>query len=436
MGTTDDIIFRNCTLPDGAIGSIEVIGVHIVRVGDFGGHGMKEYDMRGARVFPGAIDTHVHFRDFGQEHKEDWTSGPLAAVRGGVTTVLDMPNNAVPITTAERFEQKARHIGHRIVDWRLYLGATGSDQGGTNVDQVQLLVGNKRLCGLKIYNGSSTGNLLVTKREDIKAYLTVCRDAGVLPCFHAESEALMLTKRQGILSSQGALRVCDHCLVRDTEVEVAAVQEILDIWEDVQGPIYFCHISCPESVELIHRARRRTNLPIDIEVCPHHLFLDDTRLRGEDGAFYKMNPPLRSRAQVDRMREYVCTPGMISCIGSDHAPHTTAEKEAGDYDTTPSGVPGVQTLVPLMYELVREGILSIPEFIRLTHAGAQRIFSLHTKQGLASGADADFYFIDDAVRSKIFDGEQRSKCRWTPFAGIRVCKPILTVADGSVYDFR
>lgn len=419
-------IFEECVFSNGSRGSL------IVRDGRFViepemGDTIVRHEMKGCHVFPGAIDTHVHFRDFAWAHKETWETGCRAALRGGVTTVFDMPNNQVPITTAELFDEKLRSIGERPISYRLYLGATGTP---VNTAQIGIVARKRELAGVKIYNGSSTGSLLVSDPRDVRAHLLACAEEGVLPCIHAENEAL-ITKRMRLFKDP---RVCDHCFIRDTEVEVTAVREMLTLADQVGIGIYFCHVSTPEALELILEARERGQIA-HIEVCPHHLYLADDVVTGERGGFFKMNPPLRSRTQVERMRELVCTLDVVDCIGSDHAPHTIEEKRMGTY-ATPSGVPGVQTLVPLLFNFVREGRMSASHYTQITSANAAMIFGLSRKGSLSPGNDADCYFLNPSRPTPITNEEQLTKCGWTPFVGIDACAPVMTVAKGVIYDWR
>jgi len=387
----------------------------------------KDHSRKGRLLaLPGLIDPHVHFRVPGGEHKEDWQTGSLAALHGGVTTVIDMPNTNPALIDFEGIEQKARLIGKPLVDFRLFFGATDS-----NWWQYPYLTDDSRVAGVKVYMGSSTGDLLVSCEKSLRDIFRACARHNIVAAVHAEDEQMIRWHRKKIGREP---TLADHCEIRSTEVEFSAVRTALRFQEETRCKLYFCHISTPESLELIKSAKER-RAEVFAEVCPHHLYLSKQLLLGEDAAFYKMNPPLRTEDQVMKLRKYLCAPGFVDTVASDHAPHTVEEKQSEKFDNIPSGVPGVQTLFPLIYNFVRRGEMSLDHFINLTSRNAARIFNLPAKGRIAPGADADIVLIDHYAEVLMQNEGMKSKCGFTPFDGmIMRGAPKIVVARGQIFN--
>lgn len=387
----------------------------------------KDYSRKGRLLaLPGLIDPHVHFRVPGGEHKEDWKTGSLAALHGGVTTVFDMPNTDPALIDFEGIDQKVKLIGKPLIDFRLFFGATDS-----NWWQYPYLADDSRVAGVKVYMGSSTGDLLVSGEKSLRDIFRACARHSIVAAVHAEDEQMIRWHRKKIGRE---LTLTDHCEIRSTEVELSAVRTALKLQEETRCKVYFCHISTPEALELIKSAKER-RAEVFAEVCPHHLYFSKQLLLGEEAAFYKMNPPLRTKEQVMKLRKYLCMSGYVDTVASDHAPHTVEEKQSEKFDNIPSGVPGVQTLFHLIYDFVHRREMSLDHFINLTSRNASRIFNLHAKGRIAPGADADIVLIDPHEEVLMQNEDMKSKCGFTPYDGmVTRGAPKIVVARGEIYD--
>lgn len=401
---------RGATLPDGSKDTLLIGGEKIIVKNKGCRYADAWITGEGLLALPGLIDPHVHFRIPGGEHKEDWEYGVRAAIAGGVTTVFDMPNTNPPLTTQKRLDKKAEFTGERDIDYRFWFGATNR-----NIHEIKKVAGDPRIIGVKVYMGSSTGGLLVTDEQVLTKIFSVCNAHNLVVGVHAEDETVMRLHRY---SMRREPEIQDHCFIRHTLAEVTAVEKVLKIQDKTKCRLYFCHLSTPEAVELVSRAKER-GATVYAEVCPHHLWLSDERLHGAGPSknFYKMNPPLRSYEQTEKLRQYVCE-GLVDTIGSDHAPHTREEKMRENYDDIPSGVPGVETILPLMFQFVRDGNMSIARFIDITSGNAAKIFGLEHKGKIEAGYDADIVLLDPSKDVLFRHQDMATKCGWTPYIGM------------------
>ena len=356
-------------------------------------------DADGWLVLPGLIDVHVHLRQPGGEHKEDFYTGTCAALAGGVTTVFAMPNTAPAITDAETFE-RALALAERsaVCDYGLFLGATRHN--------ATLKRGHPDLreCGLKIYMGSSTGDLLV---EDFAAqyeHFAHYPPERVI-AVHAEHEpAVRYFEAQG-------LRRPPIC----AELEVARAVALADY---CRRRLHVCHVSTRREVEIIAEAKAR-GVPVTCEFTPHHLFLTEETARARKDALgdllpaslFEMNPPLRSRQDVDALWAGLA---IADCIATDHAPHTLAEKRSAN---PPMGVPGLETMLPLLLTAAHAGKLRLEDIARLCCEGPARVYNIAGKGRIAPGFDADLILVDPDAEWVIGDKPLFTKCNWTPFMG-------------------
>lgn len=344
-------------------------------------------DAEGLLVLPGLIDPHVHLREPGGEHKEDFATGTRAALAGGFTTVLAMPNTAPPIIDRRTLSQALDLAATKAVcDFGLFVGATAS-----NAEHVAQLAD---AVGLKLYMGSSTGSLLVS---DIGAQATHFeRYPGVIGV-HAEDEEAVA---HFVKTGQRRPPLC----------AALAVARALTLAERFQSRLHVCHISTAQELALIRDAKAR-GAPVTCEVTPHHLFLtaqDEDRL----GSLGRMNPPLRASEDVAALWAGLDT---IDSIATDHAPHTMEEKRSA---TPPAGVPGLETALPLMLTAVHDGRLrSLCEIARLMAEGPARSFGLRRKGHISPGHDADVTLVDPDVEWTIGEEPLLTKCGWSPFAG-------------------
>ena len=404
----------NVVLPNGKKKVICVAGTKFLYIDD----GIRFFDDLypdeyingdGLLALPGLIDPHVHFRTPGHTHKEDWDHGAQAAIAGGVTTVFDMPNTNPPLTTQKRLWKKEKLVGERDISYRFWFGATNR-----NFHEIKKIAGDSRVIGVKVYIGSSTGNLLVTDEKILRKIFATCAENNLIVGVHAEQEACMHNNRK-LLDREP--QVSDHGYIRDIEAEWWAVNQVLRLQRETGCKLYLCHLSTSGAVEIAARAKDG-GASVYIEVCPHHLWLPQDKLFGPGPSknFYKVNPPLRKELQLKKLRRYVCE-GLVDTIGSDHAPHTRKEKTQERYDDIPSGMPGVQTILPLIFKLVQMGQMSIERFVELTSGNAARIFGLESKGKLEAGYDADIILIDPEEEVQFRHQDMETKCGWTPFIG-------------------
>jgi dihydroorotase len=420
MSETFDLLIRGgiCATPSGiALADVGVKGGRIAAIGALTSAKAAEiYDAKGLHVLPGVIDTQVHFREPGNEHKEDLESGSRAAVLGGVTGVFEMPNTAPPTTTKLAIEDKlARAKGRMHCDYAFYVGATPQNVGA--LATLERLPG---VCGVKAFLGSSTGTLLLSEENDIRAAL---RGSTRRMAVHSEDEA-RLVERKG-LAKEGDPRT--HPFWRDVETARASTERVLRLAREAGRRLHVLHVTTAEELPLLAAARDFAT----VETTPQHLTLSAPECYERLGTYAQMNPPIRESRHREALWQAVAD-GVIDVIGSDHAPHTRAEKDK-TYPGTPSGMPGVQTLATLLLDHVNAGRLSLERFVDLTSAGAARIFGIAGKGRIVTGYDADFTIIDLKKKKRIENSWIASKCGWTPFDGMETTGwPVATIIRGRI----
>jgi dihydroorotase len=407
LAETFDLVFKGGTVVNHDGASAADIGVRGGRIAEIGsiGEGMagETIDASGLHILPGVIDTQVHFREPGLEHKEDLASGSRSAVLGGVTAVFEMPNTRPPTTSAEALAAKVRAATGRMhCDFAFYVGATRD-----NVDRLAELELQPGAAGVKVFLGSSTGDLLVDDEETLARILATTKRRAA---FHSEDEARLRERislqREGDSSS--------HSEWRDAEAALAATTRLLRLASAAGKRVHVLHVSTGEEMALLALHKDIAS----VEVTPQHLTLATPDAYEILGTKAQMNPPLRDRYHRERLW-WGLERGVVDVLGSDHAPHTLEEKSKS-YPATPSGMPGVQTLVPVMLDHVNAGRLSLARFVDLTSAGPQRIFGIAGKGRIAVGYDADLSIVDLKAERVIENEWIASKCGWTPFAGRRV----------------
>ena len=372
-------------------------------------------DCTGLHVLPGVIDTQVHFREPGMEHKEDLATGTKAAVAGGVTAVFEMPNTKPMTVSAEALSDKlARAAGRAYCDYAFFVGATAD-----NADKLRELERLPGCSGVKIFMGSSTGDLLVSDDATLAAVLASgTRRLAV----HAEDEDRLIERKT--IVAEGA-DVAEHPHWRDTETAVRATTRLLTLARAARRRVNVLHITTAAEMALLAEYRDVAT----VEVTPQHLTLTAPDCYRRLGSRAQMNPPIRDAAEQAGLWRAV-TEGVVDVIGSDHAPHTLEEK-AKPYPQTPSGMPGVQTLVPVMLDHVAAGRLTLARFVDLTSAGPARLYGIAGKGRIAVGYDADFTIVDLKARRTISDSAMFSRSGWTPFDGMEVTGwPVATVIRG------
>jgi dihydroorotase len=376
-------------------------------------------DATGKLVLPGLIDPQVHFREPGLEHKEDLASGSLAALAGGVTSFMEMPNTKPSTTTPELLADKlARARGRVWSDHAFFLGASG--ENAEQLGEWERLPG---CAGVKIFMGSSTGNLLV--RDD--ATLERVLRSGSRRCAVHSEDDYRLTERYAALPA--GTSVLEHAQVRDVETALRSTKRLLDLVEKTGRKVHLLHVSTAEELELLEE--RDLGELVTCEVTPNHLFLAAPDCYARFGTLAQMNPPVRDARHRDALRAALAD-GRIACIGSDHAPHTLEEK-GQPYPKSPSGIPGVQTILPLLLTAVRDGWLTLSDVVRVTCSGPTRVYGIARKGALAPGSDGDLVVVDPDVREPLRLEWLHSRAGYSPYVGLETAGwPVTTVLRGKV----
>ena len=384
-------------------------------------------DAEGALTLPAGIDVHVHFREPGMAIKENWYTGSCAAAAGGITTVIDQPNTIPPTTDRRSFEQKLKLARKKsIIDFGINGGVT------SNIEKLEELWKLGVTAFGEIFMAESTGGLNIDEGTFEEALAEIER-LGAIATIHAEDEEMRLELEKLL---KGDISSDYHSKIRPNACEAAAVQKALELISKLKVRSHFCHVSTLEAIGMIKKekylARKQNKTPLfTCEVTPHHLFLsmrDWERL----GSFGKMNPPLRGshsiKALVNGMND-----GTIDMIASDHAPHLESEKNT-DIMFAPSGVPGVETLMPLMLAAVRKNILPLVQMIMLTSWNPAKVFGLdrQAKGRLEVGFDADLIIVDPRALQPIKVEMLHSKAGWTPFEGMDAIFPQYTLSRGEI----
>ncbi len=414
---TFDTVFRNGTVANhDGIGErdIGLLDGRIAEIGDLSRASAGEtIDCSGLTILPGVIDSQVHFREPGATHKEDLETGSRAAVMGGVTAVFEMPNTNPLTTTAERLADKVSAGTHRMhCDFAFWVGGTHGNV--RDIPELERLPG---AAGIKVFMGSSTGDLLVADDEGVAAILGATRRRAA---FHSEDEARLIERKHLRVAGDPS----SHPVWRDVEAALKSTQRLVRIAREKGARIHVLHISTGDEIDFLRNHKDVAT----VEVTPHHLTLteaDHQRL----GTLVQMNPPVRSAAHRDRIWQGL-TQGIADVLGSDHAPHTLEEK-AKPYPDSPSGMTGVQTLVPVMLDHVNAGRLTLQRFVDLSSAGPARIFGMARKGRIAVGYDADLTIVDMKRRETIRNSWIASRCGWTPYDGVEVTGwPVGTIVRG------
>jgi dihydroorotase len=370
-------------------------------------------DCRGLHVLPGVIDSQVHFREPGATHKEDLETGSRAAALGGVTAVFEMPNtDPLTISAAELDDKLARAKNRMHCDYAFWVG--GTHDNVADIPELERLPG---AVGIKVFMGSSTGKLLVADDQGLFEILKKTRRRAA---FHSEDETRLIARKNLRIAGDPS----SHPVWRDEIAALQATQRLVALARKAHARIHVLHISTLEEIDFLQGAK-------DVATCeatPHHLTLgaeDYARL----GTLAQMNPPVRGGAHREGIWRGVAQ-GIVDVVGSDHAPHTHEEK-AKPYPDSPSGMTGVQTLVPTMLDHVAAGRLTLQRLVDLTSAGPARIFGIACKGRIAAGYDADFTIVDLKRKETIRDSWIASRCAWTPYDGKQVTGwPVGTIIRG------
>jgi dihydroorotase len=407
MANSYDLLLKGATVVnhDGiGVRDIAIRGGRIAGLGTLGNAPAREViDAAGLHVLPGVIDTQVHFREPGLEHKEDLEAGSRAAVMGGVTAVFEMPNTKPLTVTPETLADKVRRArGRMFCDFAFYVGSTRE-----NIEDIPALERLEAAAGIKVFMGASTGDLLVEDEPSLERIIAaISRRAA----FHAEDEARLKSRaglrRKGDPSS--------HPVWRDEQAALIATQRLVRLAEKYGKRVHVLHVSTAEEMAFLSGHKDWAS----VEVTPHHLTLVAPDCYERLGTYAQMNPPVRD----ERHRRAIwaaLADGIVDVLGSDHAPHTREEKD-NPYPESHSGMTGVQTLIPIMLDHVNAGRLTLERLVDLTSAGPQRLFGVRGKGRIAVGYDADLTIVDLKRRETITNGWIESRCGWTPYDGVTV----------------
>jgi dihydroorotase len=372
---------------------------------------------QGLTLLPALIDPHVHFRSPGLEHKENWMSGARAAIHGGITTVFDMPNTLPPTITLQRLQEKKAHIDEQLkkasipLHYALYLGADKN-----HFDEIHQC--KHLIAGIKLFMGSSTGDLVMDDASSLHAIFSLAASHDLLLSVHAEDEALIHERTK--LFEKTHPRI--HSQIRNEEVALRATETAIALARLYKTRLYLLHIGTKREVEAIKKAKEE-GVSVYAETTPNHLFLT-TEAYETLGTRVQMNPPLLSQEHVDALWKAIGE-GVIDTIGSDHAPHTLSEK-AKPYGEAPSGIPGVETTLPLLLNACNEGKLSLTDVVRLMRDNIAKIFRFQPPQ--------DYILVDMRKTKTISEAQLHTKCGWSPYAGwILRGWPVWTILNGHAY---
>lgn len=372
---------------------------------------------KGLTLIPGVIDPHVHFREPGVEWKEDLESGSRAAVAGGVTTFFDMPNTKPATVTAELIWKKKELAAKKsIANYNFYIGAT--------TDNLEEINNVENVPGIKIFVGSSTGSLLVDRQDDLHRIFS---NGKRLIAVHSEEENMVRANKEKYAASTD---VKDHLNIRTTEAAVTCTRRLLKLALDTGRRLHICHLTTAEEAELIREVKKTSSL-VTTEVSPQHLFLWAPDVYDKLGNYAQINPPIREKRHADALWKALKN-GVIDLIATDHAPHTVEEKEQ-PFGKAPSGMPGVETSLLLMLDMVNRKKCTLEEITRWMSVAPADIFNIKDKGRIIPGYDADLVLVDMNGSKTIKPETFQSKAKWSAFAG-RTVKgvPVATFVNGNI----
>jgi dihydroorotase len=395
---------------------VALSGKKIKKIGKVQLNGTKVLDAQDKVILPGIIDTQVHFREPGSTDAEDLESGSRAAVLGGVTSLFEMPNTNPPTSNLIEFDKKLKLAKNRMhSNYAFYFGATPD-----NVEQLSKLKGLEGCCGVKLFAGSSTGKLLVDKEADIEKVIS---NSDRVVSIHSEDEEILKLRKKFIKEGN----VHSHPEWRNAECAISSTRRVVKIAERYNKRIHVLHVTTKDEVDFL--AMHKKN--VTFETTPQHLTLYAPDCYDKLGTYAQMNPPLRTKEHYDRLWTAVKN-NIVDVLGSDHAPHTKENKKK-IYPNSPSGMPGVQTIFPVMLDHVNNNKLSLEQLIKLMCENPCKIFGIKNKGFIKEGYDADLTIVDMNKEQIITNEMMASKCGWTPFNNYKVKGfPIGTIVNGNL----
>jgi len=388
----------------------------IVEIGKIDKEAKEIFDAKGLTVLPGCIDTQTHFREPGSTDTEDLHSGSRAAIAGGITSVFEMPNTNPPTSNKLEFQKKLDLAKNKMYcNYAFYFGATPDNS--TELENLKDLEG---CCGIKLFAGSSTGNLLVQHEEDIEK---VFKSSSKVVSVHSEDEEILNKNKKLIKDGD----VHSHPIWRSEECAISSTRRIVRIAERYKKKAHILHVTTKQEIDFLSQHKG----DITFEITPQHLTIYAPNCYDELGTYAQMNPPLRDKSHYDRLW-YGVKNNINDTIGSDHAPHLKKNKDK-KYPNSPSGMPGVQTLMPVMLNHVNSGKLSLEQLMNSVCENPVKIFGIQDKGFIKEGFDADFTIVDLNKVIEIKNEKIESKCRWSPFDGYKFKgTPVATIINGEI----
>ena len=419
MSENYSLIIKNGTCYiDGKLTKVDIAlsDNKIKKIGKIELNSSKVFDATGKVVLPGIIDTQTHFREPGSTDVEDLESGSRAAVLGGVTSLFEMPNTNPPTSNLIEFDKKLQLAKDRMhSNYAFYFGATPD-----NIDQLSKLKDVEGCCGVKLFAGSSTGKLLVDKEADIEKVIS---NSDRIVSIHSEDEEIL--KMRVKFKKKGDVH--SHPEWRNAECAMSSTRRVVKIAERYNKKIHVLHVTTKEEVDFL--AMHKKN--VTFEITPQHLTLYAPDCYNKLGTYAQMNPPIRTKEHFDRLWVAIKN-NIVDVLGSDHAPHSKENKNK-EYPNTPSGMPGVQTIFPVMLDHVNNGKLSLEQLIKLMCENPCRIFGIQDKGYIKEGFDADLTIVDMNKEQIIKNEMMASKCGWTPFDNYKVKGfPVGTIVNGNL----
>ena len=415
-----DLILKNGLCYIGGKLEKQDIGIKNSKISEIGSlkdeKSKETLDAKNLTVLPGCIDTQVHFREPGSTDAEDLNSGSRAAVVGGITAVFEMPNTNPPTSSKKEFFNKLKLAKNRMYcNYAFYFGATPQ-----NYKELSELKDLEGCCGIKLFAGSSTGNLLVNREEDIEK---VFQNSSKIVSVHSEDEEILNMRKK--LIKKGDVKT--HPIWRNEVSAIASTRKIVKIAERFKKKAHILHVTTRDEVDFLSQHKGN----VSFEITPQHLTLSSPECYEKLGTYAQMNPPIREKIHQDRLW-YAVKNDFVDIIGSDHAPHLKANKEK-TYPDTPSGMPGVQTLLPVMLNHVNEGKLKLEQLVKLLCENPANIFGIKNKGFIKEGFDADFTIIDLEEIIEIKNEKIESKCGWSPFDGDKFKgNSVATIINGEI----
>ncbi|MEZ2321990.1 MAG: dihydroorotase [Microcoleus sp.] len=419
MAPTSSLLIRHARilLPNGEflLGDVQICDGKIVGVAaEIVASGDREIDASGLTLLPGVIDPQVHFREPGLEHKEDLFTASCACAKGGVTSFLEMPNTRPLTTTQAALDDKLRRAAEKcLVNYGFFIGATS--------DILPDLLSANPTSGIKVFMGSMHGDLLM---DDAAVLEAIFAKGDRLIAVHAEDQARINQRRQEFA---GISDVAIHSQIQDNQAALLATELAVKLSKKYQRRLHILHLSTGEEAEFLRQEKPSW---VTAEVTPQHLLLNSSAYE-TIGSLAQMNPPLRSPRDNEILWQALLD-GVIDFIATDHAPHTLAEK-AQTYPNTPSGMPGVETSLPLMLTEARKGRCTVAQVANWMSTAVAKAYKIPNKGKIAPGFDADLVLVDLEKYRPVVGKEMASKCGWSSFEGWNLTGwPVVTVVGGKV----